>query len=327
MSNPSVLVTCTVEETARTAVEDAVSASADVEFLADIAEGRRVETVAEADYLLSLSPDRELADETFDRLGPDQALQLTTAGVDHVPLDRLPEGLRVYSNAGAYAEPMAEHAAALYLALTKRLPIEHHNLTQGEFNQFQPTGRIDGSVCGIFGFGAVGAATARLLKPLGVEIHAINRRGEAEEPTAFLDTPENLDAVLARCDGLVIAAPLTPETRGRIGRDELETMADDAFLVNVSRGEIVDQGALYAHLEANPEFQAGLEAWWVEPVRHGEFTLEHPFLELPNVLGSPHNSAMVPGAMEAGLRDAARNLRRVIESDDPAHRIDRELGY
>jgi len=326
MSTPLVLVTCTVEES-RPAIEDAVSASADVEFLADVPEGRHAQAVAEADYLLSLSPARELDDKTFDRLGPDQVLQLVTAGVDHVPLDRLPDGMQVYDNAGAYAEPMAEHVVALYLALAKRLPVEHHNLTQEEFNMFQPTRRVDGSTCGIFGFGAVGEATARLLKPMGVEVHAINRQGEAEEPTASLGTPENLDAVLGRCDGLVIAAPLTSETRGRIGRAELATMADDAFLVNVSRGEIVDQGALYAHLEANPEFQAGLDAWWVEPVRHGEFALEYPFLDLPNVLGSPHNSAMVPGAMEEGLGDAVRNLRGIIDSDDHDTPVDRELGY
>jgi len=322
----SVLVTCTVED-ARAAIETALPADVTVEYLVDLPEERHAEAVAGADYLLSLAPGRELDDAAFDRLGPDQILQIATAGVDHVPLDRLPEGMRVYGNAGAYAEPMAEHAVAMYLALAKRLPVEHHNLTQGEFNQFQPTRRVDGSVCGIFGFGAVGEATARLLKPLGVEIHAINRRGESEEPTAFLGTPEDLDAVLGRCDGLVIATPLTPETRGRIGREELETMADDAFLVNLSRGEIVEQGALYEHLEANPGFQAGLEAWWVEPVRHGEFALEYPLLDLPNVLGSPHNSAMVPGAMDEGLRRAAENLRRAIESDGPDNRIDRTRGY
>jgi glycerate dehydrogenase len=326
MSTASVLVTFSTDEE-RPALEEGVPPGTELQYLEDVPSESRAAAVGAADYVLTLSPARELSDAEFARLGADQVLQLVTAGVDHVPFERLPDGMQVASNAGAYAEPMAEHVLALYLALSKRLPIEHHHMQQGEFNQFRETHRVDGSVCGIFGFGAVGEATARLLKPLGVDVHAVNRRGEADEQTAFLGTPDSLDRLLRRCDGLVISAPLTPETRGRIGRDELETMTADAFLINVSRGEIVDQRALYEHLESNPAFQAGLESWWVEPVRHGEFTVEYPFLELPNVIGCPHNSAMVPGVRTRGIRHATANVRGAIESGTLGNVVDRERGY
>lgn len=321
----SVLVTFAAEEQ-RSVIEGTLPGDVTVEYLPDLGADRRGAAIDTADYFLAWSPGRELADDQFDRLRDDQVLQLVSAGIDHVPFDRLPEGMQVLNNAGAYAEPMAEHVLALYLALAKRLPVEHYNMQRGEFNQFEPNRWVDGSVCGIYGFGAVGEATARLLKPLGVEIHAINRHGEADEPTAFLGIPGDLNTVLGRCDGLVISAPLTPETRGRIGRSELRTMADDAFLINVGRGEIVDQQALYEHLRSNPGFQAGIESWWVEPVRHGEFTLEYPLLELPNVLGCPHNSAMVPDAMERGIASGVENLRRAIEGA-PKNIVDRERGY
>jgi len=325
MSTPTVLVTFDPRGSA-SVIRDALPADATVRFLDDLPEADGPDAVANADYLLCFSPTHDLTDEEFARLHGDQTLQTGSAGVDHIPFERLPDGIRVLNNAGAHAEPMAEHVLALYLALAKRLPIEHRNLRDGEFNQFEPNRWVDGSVCGIFGFGSIGQATARLLKPLGVEVHGINRSGEADEPTAFLGTPDDLERVLERCDGLVVTAPLTEETRGRIGREELELMADDAFLINVGRGEIVDQEALYEHLTDHPAFQAGIDAWWTEPLSDGEFALDYPLLDLPNVLGSPHNAAQVPNLNEIRLRHAAENVRRAIEST-PENVVDPERGY
>jgi phosphoglycerate dehydrogenase-like enzyme len=322
----TVVVTAPPGAVERAIVDDLLSGEASVIYLSEVADDRRSAVLEEAAVLISDGPSEELSDAEFDRLNEGQTIQLLSAGVDHVSLDRLPDGMRVLNNAGAYAEPMAEHVLAMYLALAKRLLSEHRNMANGEFNQFTPTRWVDGSTVGIFGFGAIGAAVARLLQPLGASVMAINRSGETDESVAYVGTPDDLDRLLEACDCLVLTAPLTPETRGVIGREELSRMADDAILLNVARGELVDQADLYEHLRATPEFRAGLEAWWTEPIRHGTFELDYPFFELPNVLGSPHNSAIVPDVTERRTRHAVENVRAAM-AGDPGNVVDRARGY
>jgi phosphoglycerate dehydrogenase-like enzyme len=114
---------------------------------------------------------------------------------------------------------------------------------------------------------------------------------------------------------VVISLPLTKTTRGLIGKQELAWMKRDALLINVARGDLVDQDALYAHLTSYPDFRAGIDAWWIEPFRFGEFRTKHPFFTLPNVVGSPHNSAMVPGTSDEAAQRAAENIKRFLEKE------------
>jgi phosphoglycerate dehydrogenase-like enzyme len=176
---------------------------------------------------------------------------------------------------------------------------------------------LRGGVCGILGFGNVGVATARLMRAFGMKIHAINRRGASDEPTDWIATAHLLDEMLRVADVLVISAALTTATEGLIGTRELDLMKENAILINVARGEIIDEGALYAHLVAHPHFIAGIDAWWVEPVRHGRLAMGHPFLDLPNVIGSPHNSAGGGAWRDEYLRRAVQNCRRAVLGETP----------
>lgn len=326
MGGPTLLVTISAEEDRREMIDQAVPADIDHDYLEDIDDGR-TDAIAETDGFLSFLPGEELRDEEFDHLRADHVFQIISAGINGFPFDRMPDGIVVQNNAGAHAEPIAEHILAMYLAMSKRLRIEHEKMRDGEFDQFGMNRQVDGSTCGIFGYGSIGQAAARRLQALGVEVMGINRSGEADRQASFVGTPDDLEYVLGEVDGLVLSAPATPETRGIIDREKLEWMAEDAMLINVGRGDLIVQEDLYQHLVDHPTFQAGIDAWWTEPLRDGEFSVEYPFLELPNVIGSPHNAARVSGMGAELFACAVERIAQTLTTGEVTNRVDPTLEY
>jgi glycerate dehydrogenase len=290
--------------------------------------GRRA-ALARADAVLSWTLAREIPPGALDvasRLG---FVQLLSAGVDAVDFTAVPERLMVSSNAGAYAPEMSEHVMAMVLSLAKRLPQRHADMAAGRFDKWTPALVLDGAVCGIIGYGGIGVAVARHMRHFGSKIYAITRTGQSAEPADFIgsvSSPADLDHVLAASDVLLLSLPLTLTTRGLIGARELAVMKPTAILVNVARGAIIDQHALYEHLRVNPDFTAGIDTWWAEPSGDAPFRTDFPFLELPNVLGSPHNSSIVPGTMLTAARLAAQNVVRYLKGE-PVHGVVRRSDY
>jgi phosphoglycerate dehydrogenase-like enzyme len=193
--------------------------------------------------------------------------------------------------------------------------VQHENLKWSKFDDVSPSRTLRGSVCGILGFGGIGQAVARLLRGLGARIYAINRSGMSTEPAEFIGTLRDLKYVLESSDVVVVALPLNRSSVGLIGSRELSWMKNRAILINVARGDIIEEGPLFERLVGVPEFMAGIESWWVEPFSHGEFRTHYPFFDLPNFLGCPHNSAKVPGIMLQATRCAAENVTRFLRQE------------
>jgi phosphoglycerate dehydrogenase-like enzyme len=297
---------------------------ASLTFLNELAPAQREQTLEEATVLLSWNFPQEIRPQDYRRLQQVKFIQLVTAGVDHVPFADLPSHIRVASNAGAYALPMSEHVLALALALAKRLFIEQQKLRNGEFDDHTLNRSLRGMTAGIIGFGGAGRATAHIMQAFGMHIYALNQSGKSSEPTDFIGTLQDLEYVLRASDVVVITLPLTRATRGLIGKKELQWMKQDAILVNVARGAILDEAALYTHLQAYPTFQAGIDTWWEEPLRGGPFRMAFPFLELPNVIGSPHNSALTSHVVGDAALQAAQNIKHFLYGETLVGIIQRE---
>ncbi len=288
---------------------------AEIVYSYELDDAQRAQTLRRAEAVLSLNLADEVPAGAFAEPSRLRFVQMLSAGVDTIDFTSLPDGLTIASNAGAYSVAMSEHVLAMTLSLAKHLPQRHAALAAGRFDKWAPSLTLDGAICVILGLGGIGTATARLMRAFGARVYAINRSGRDAEGAEFTGTLADLDRVLAVADVLVISLPLTRATRGLIGERELALMKPTAIMVNVARGALIDQGALYEHLRTHPDFGAGIDTWWDEPTGDAPFRTDYPFFDLPNLIGSPHNSSIVAGTMVSAARLAAENVHRHLRDE------------
>jgi phosphoglycerate dehydrogenase-like enzyme len=311
---PEILISHNFELAHREILKEILSGPAQIKFLSDIAKEDRASVIERADIVISWNPAKEFSAEELKLLGRVRLIQLVTAGAEHLPFPLLPSSAIIASNPSAFAEPMAEHILAMVFALAKRLCVNHAKLKQGEFDQKTKNRNLRGHVFGVLGFGGIGLAAARVMRSVGLRIFAINTSGRTTEKVDFIGTLDDLDQLLNKSDVLLVSIPLTLRTKGIIGSRELALMKHDAILINVARGHVIDEQALYRHLAQNPGFSAGIDTWWIEPSKDGEFKVNYPFFDLPNFLGSPHNSSITPGTMANAAKLAAQNAADFLSS-------------
>jgi phosphoglycerate dehydrogenase-like enzyme len=155
-----------------------------------------------------------------------------------------------------------------------------------------------------------------IMRAVGMKVYGINRSGKTGAAVDFMGKVTDMKKVLQAADVVVVTTPLTRETLNLIGKNELAWMKPDAILINVGRGDVINQQALYAHLESNPNFRAGIDTWWSEPTGQEAFKLEYPFFDLPNIIGSPHNADDVKGIMPQATRLALENVKNFLMGDE-----------
>jgi phosphoglycerate dehydrogenase-like enzyme len=286
---------------------------AQVHFIRDEPKSDRIKLLKAADIMIALSFSRkEVNPAEISLLENVRFIQLLYAGADNIPFALIPAGIILASNVGAFARPIAEHVLALTLALAKKLVPNNQLLQEGKFDRSDFNQEIRGGVCGIIGFGGNGKEIARTMQAMGMRVYGINRSGKTDLPVDFIGSGEDLQKVLKASHVVVVTTPLTRATKDLIGQKELGWMKKDAILINVGRGDVINQKALYEHLKEQPDFRAGIDTWWSEPAGKEAFKPDYPFFELPNIIGSPHIADHVPGSMPDATRRALENVRNFL---------------
>lgn len=178
-------------------------------------------------------------------------------------------------------------------------------------------------MAGVLGYGGIGREIGRLCRGIGMELQVISRKPVSEN-VSFSGNLDSLDMVLQSSDFVFISLPLNRYTKNLITSDKLKKMKKDAILVNVARAAIINEQDLYNHLRENPEFKAGIDVWWQEPITTGKYEMKYPFLDLPNVIGSPHNSGIVPDIDISAFMSALKNVELWMKTGKPHNVVRRE---
>jgi len=271
---------------------------------------------------------RRLDEDRLSKMVNLSFLQSGLAGVNHIPFRSLREGVIVSSNAGGYSEEVAEFAWGLLLCAAKKIVKLDGALKQKPFTRM-PTAQLgrevkvlQGRTLGIAGYGGIGRCVAEIGRAFGMGI-LVYSRGKPDDDLEYFQGRQGLERMLRRCDALVLALPLTNSTKHILGASELEMMKTDAVLVNIARGELVDQNALHQHLCKNKNFVYATDVWWHKDGQES-FSPELPFHTLENFIGTPHASGPSALVDNGPLRHAVQNILRYLMGETPRNVVDRK---
>lgn len=279
---------------------------------------------AAADILLLGSVPAPVLDHIVGRSPGLRWIHSASAGVDRIATPAVRErGLTVTNARGVFSRPIAEYVVMMSLAISRRLP---QLLELQRERTWQPLrGReLSELTVGIVGYGSIGEEVARLLAPFGCRVLATRRhpeRGSAHESVELMGL-DRLDELLGAADIVVVAAPLTDVTAGLIGAEQLTRMREDAWLINIARGRLIDELALRRALEAGWIGGAVLDVFSEEPL-----PADSPLYGTPNLVITPHTSWASDRVIERTVDLFVDNLRRDAAGEPLRNVVDLDAGY
>src|SRR4051812_30077456 len=225
------------------------------------------------------------------------------------------------NNSGSYDIQIAEHVIAFIFAAAKRLHLYRDQQHRAAWKD-QEHHELRGETVVVYGAGSIGGEVVRLASAVGLRVIALRRSGGQVAGAARVARPDALAEVVREADYLVVAAPLTPATRGAVSREVIAAMKPTAWVINIARGPIIDEAALIDALRAEKIGGAALDTFNKEPLPP-----ESPLWTLPNVVITPHTSNSSPKVRDRTLALFVENVRRYKAGEPLLNRVNVEAGY
>jgi phosphoglycerate dehydrogenase-like enzyme len=250
-------------------------------------------------------------------------LQLTSAGVDGLqPFDRIPPEVVIMNNRGVHSDKAGEYALMAILMLVNAMP----RLAMAQREQHwhhELCGVAKNHRLTVVGLGSLGGAAAMQASRLGMQITGVSRSGASHPHCARTVTTSALDAVLPETDILLLACPLTPETRNLLSVERIKKLPKGAGVINIGRGRLVDEEALLDALETETLRGAILDVFHTEPLPQG-----HRAWTTKNLIITPHMSSDDPDTYNTlTLQIFRKNLEALTAGEKAPTAVDRALGY
>jgi phosphoglycerate dehydrogenase-like enzyme/ribonuclease HI len=275
--------------------------------------------------------------EDLDQAKKLKLFQIPFAGVDQLDLSLYKDRKDIFiCNVHTNRAAVAEHAFALMLALAKNIVTNDRDLRLGRWHGFsskEPTIQLQGKSLGIIGLGSIGWEIAKIGHLLGMKIFALKREIkekdlEKKKILEFLGANKDLEKVIKESDFIIITVPLTKKTKGLIGKKELKLM-QGKYLVNISRGAVIDEEALFKSLEEHYLSGAAIDTWYQYPTNEQKEILpsQYNFHKLKNVVMSPHTAGYSDRALEENIKSVFDNIVRIYYGEEPENQIAPELEY
>ncbi len=285
------------------------------------------EEIADADAALMWS----VRPEQFLHAKKLRWIHSTAAAVHQLMFPELVTSNVVVTNArDVHAPVVAEHVMALIFALAKRLPqamqaqSRHEWAQEAMWHTSPPVREVAGATLGLVGLGSIGRETARRADALGMRVLAVREHPEKGTVPGVerVFGPSEMDAMLAESDYVVLASPVTPQTRHLLNAAHFAAMKRDAYLINVGRGPLVEEAALIAALQSRQIAGAALDVFDTEPLH-----ADSPLWELDNLLITPHTAAITDKLWERQFQLIAQNMQRFLAGDELLSIVDKSKGY
>ncbi|HBK85272.1 MAG TPA: D-2-hydroxyacid dehydrogenase [Firmicutes bacterium] len=254
---------------------------------------------------------------------PDLAfIQVSSAGVDRLlQPELLVHPVQLINARGIHGTTIAEHVFLLMLALARQLPAMIQAQARHEWINVDPL-VLANRTLGIIGYGSIGQAIGQRAKAFGMHVIATRRNPVSDKWADEVWGNDKLHKLLPLCDYIVLATPLTPETKHLIGKPELTLCKPSAVLINIARGPVIDEQALIDALQNGIISAAGLDVFDKEPL-----AINSPLWDMPQVIITPHMAGHMPDYDDNVIAIFLENLRRYQTKQPLINVVDKQAGY